>query len=145
MYIAFVDVGNATGYDSSATCGAGSTPCFINSSSASTTTVAGNTITPSTAHGVVLGFANQDFDTMSAISVGNFSADLEVCPTGNNSCAGSGTGTGIYYVSSGFEQDGGLFVDYYSSTAAIASTWTIANTQSTGIGAYFNSVVAVKQ
>lgn len=147
MTVVAVDISNATGYDSSATCAAGSTPCPINVSSGgdanSTTTISGAKITPSTAAGVVLSYQNQDFDSMCAVSPGNFVADLEGGPSGGACASGSAS---IYnYEGSGFEQDMGLLVKYYSSTAQISITWSIANTQSRAIGPEFSSTVAVKQ
>jgi len=147
LIVTVVDISGATGYDSSATCGAGSTPCPINTSSASTTTVGGATITPSTSNGVILSYQNQDFDTIAAVSPNYFVADNETCPGISGGCGGNAVGTYSHYnyQGNGFEQDGALLVNYYSSTSAVSITWTIANTQNTGIGPYFSSTVAVKQ
>ncbi|HEX4501067.1 MAG TPA: hypothetical protein VH187_07900 [Scandinavium sp.] len=147
LTVQMFDLSNSSGYDSSATCGAGSTPCAINlNTGTQTATVAGAVITPSTSGpGVILSYANQDFNTLTNVSPGNWSSDVPFCPNSSTGCTGSGISTSAFYVGSGFEQDGGTLVDYYSSNSAVSITWTIANTQNQGIGPHFSSAVAVKQ
>lgn len=139
----FVVVGAASGYDSSATCGAGSTPCAINTTCNSTTTVGGATITPSGYPALVLSYNNQDFDTISAVNVGQFLAAVEDCPGTGAGCGGAGTGTDLAYAGPGFEQDAGIMADNLASGSA-AISWTVANTQSQNAGPCFSSTVAVK-
>jgi hypothetical protein len=155
LTIVAVDIANATGYDSSATCGSGSTPCAINNAnSTATTTFANAQITPSTTAGVVLAYQNQDFQTIASSSSGNWVHGIESAPNAvpaGQGCTGNGTGTfGSYcYAGSGFEQDDGVNIIYYSSTSAINFNWNIAQTQGSSnsgeIGPAFSSTVAVKQ
>lgn len=145
-----VDIANATGYDSSATC-TGGTPCLINNASSSaTTTFSGAAITPSVSPGLILSYQNQDYQSI-ASATGNWNDGIESCPNETGGCSGNGIGTYSHYayVGSGFEQDAGFTVQYYSSTAAITPVYTIAQTQgstnSGQIGPAFNYTVAVKQ
>ena len=147
------DISNATGLDTGITCtGKATNQCPINvANSAATTTFAGATITPSTSPGVVLSYQNQDFQTIASTTAGNWVSTIESCPNATLGCTGSGTGTysSYAYLGSGLEQDAGEMVQYYSSTAALAITWNIAQTQgstnSGRIGPAFSTTVAVKQ
>lgn len=141
----FVDVSKSGGYDSAATCGGGSPPCNVSGDSDSTTIQAGSTITPSHPNGLVLSLFNQDYDSISGASSGQFVTELEDCPgVGGGGCGGSGTGTTLAYQGNGLEQDCGTSVVYNANTSAITFTWTIANTQSRGIGPYYSSTISIK-
>lgn len=149
--IEFFDIANSAGYDSSATCGAGSTPCAINNTIATNPPVAfaGATITPSVgsvAHPtLILSYQNQDFDTISGVSPGLFVAAVGVCPnSGGAGCGGNGTSTSYNYVGPGFEQDSGVMIDRVTATTAVSITWTPQNTQSQGLDFSFSSTVAIK-
>jgi hypothetical protein len=146
VFITMYDVSGSAGYDSSATCGSGSTPCATNStSSAYSGVIAGATITPSTSSGLILSEGNQDFQSISAVSPGTFLADLVVCPGSSGGCVGGSVGTYIGYQGSGMEQDSGAMDYYYSSSGAVSINWTFVETETTGpIEAYFSSTVAIK-
>lgn len=141
----FFDIGLSGGYDSSATCGSGSTPCAINASTCTSTTVcAGATITPSTYPSLVLSYANQDFDTVSGVNLGAFLTGVEVCPASTTGCATTGSsGTTYSYVGPGLEQDAGI-AGYNLSSGSAALTWTMQNTQNQNAGANFSSTIAIK-
>jgi hypothetical protein len=147
-----IDVANATGYDSAATCTGGPGTCLINNAnSTATTTFAAAAITPSTATGVLLSYQNEDFQSMVGGSPGNTVNAIESCPNQTGGCSGNGIGTyaAYAYAGSGLEQDSGAVVDYYSSSSAITITYTIAQTQGSSnsgeLGPAFNYTVAVKQ
>lgn len=149
QYVDFYDVANSNGYDSGAACSGASTGtgyCVVNSTSTSTTTIAGATITPTTSNGLILSFFNQDYGSIEGVSVGNFLPIIETCPGVSGGCGGGGTGTyaSQAYQGSGADQDGGISDYYNSTTAAQTFTWTYANTQSQGIGAFFTATVALK-
>lgn len=140
----FFDTKATAGYDSSATCGAGSTPCAINTTCSSTTSCGGATITPSGYPALVLSYQNQDYDTISAVSTGRFLAATEVCPASTTGCAGTGsTGTTYAYAGSGLEQDCGISVVNLAGGSA-ALTWTVQNTQNQNVGASFSSTISIK-
>lgn len=139
----FFDVNAASGYDGSATCGAGSMPCAINTTCSSTSSCGGATITPSGYPALVLSYQNQDFDSISASNIGRFITGVEVCPALAGGCGGAGTGTSYAYVGPGVEQDAGILADNLASGSA-AITWTVQNTQSKNPAASFSSTIAIK-
>lgn len=144
LWVFFDVAGAASGYDSTATCSSGSTPCATNTSCASSSTATGAHITPSGFPALVLSYFNQDFDTISGINVGQFLTAEEICPNGTNTgCGAAGTGTFYNYQGSGLEQDAGIMADRLASGSA-ALTWSAQNTQSQNIGACFSSTLAVK-
>jgi hypothetical protein len=146
VYLEAVDISRSAGYDTSATCGAGSTPCAINASSTALSgSIPGAVITPSTTKGVILSNANEDFQSVGTVNVGSFVVDEMFCPGTTGGCQGGGTGTFQGYQGSGMEQDSGALVDYYASTSAVTITWTYVQSETgSQIGAYFSSTVAVK-
>jgi hypothetical protein len=146
VYLEAVDISRSAGYDTSATCGSGSTPCAINASSTALSgSIPGAVITPSTTKGVILSNANEDFQSVGTVNVGSFVVDEMFCPGTTGGCQGGGTGTFQGYQGSGMEQDSGALVDYYASTSAVTITWTYVQSETgSQIGAYFSSTVAVK-
>jgi hypothetical protein len=156
LTVVAVDIANATGIDTGISCtGLATNQCPINiANSTATATFAGAVMTPSTSTGVALSYQNQDFQTIGPGSTpGNWVNSYESCPNavGATGCTGNGIGTykALGYVGSGFEQDDGVIVDYYTSTSAITFSWVVAQTQgstnSGELGPAFSTTVAVKQ
>jgi hypothetical protein len=144
LFVFFDVYGAASGYDSSATCGSGSTPCPVNTTCSSTTTCAGSTITPSGYPALVLSYQNQNDNSVYAVNVGRFLTATEWCPTATNACNGAGaSGVTQSNVGPGLEQDAGIMVDNLASGSA-AITWTLENTNNSNVGASFSSTLAVK-
>lgn len=113
-----------------ATC-ASTDPSATNSSIANGASgpVAGATITPATANGLVLSVAQEDRETVTNVSPGYFEA----------------TDVAKYSVSSG-DTDQGLAIYYNVTTAAVPIIWTYSGYESggNGPGAYASQSVALK-
>lgn len=131
------DISNSGGYDSSAACGSGSTPCNLVGSSAITAGVlTGSVITPSESGGVLLGVIQEEDNTVVSSTPGN---NLIGCisESGTPACSNA------VATNAAWEQDAGANSYTTSSTASKTFTWTYADTNASPVNAYWTSVVSL--
>lgn len=145
-FLQFFDVLSSSGYDSSAICGSGSTPCNTDSSNSTNppTTVTCNSITPSTSNGLILSNFNVDFGTTSAVNQGYFEAPVEKCTGQTTGCGGAGLSTSYAYMGNGFVQDDGIGAYYNPNPSTWTPTFTMQNTQNQAVGPYYCTTIAIK-